>query len=227
MANMLIAEDNKQMNLILQDYAKKEGFEVFSAYNGKEALEIFKNQHIDIILLDVMMPILDGFEVCRQIRKESMVPIIMTTARSEDYDKIMGLDLGADDYVVKPFSPNEVMARVRAVFRRMPKPQENYLSIGNIKINSDERLALIDDKNIKLTKKEFDLLELFANNINRIYSRDKLLDMLWGWDYEGDARTVDTHVTRLRNKLKDANVKGFSIDTVWAVGYKGVKDDTQ
>lgn len=227
MANMLIAEDNKQMNLILQDYAKKEGFEVFSAYNGKEALEIFKNQHIDIILLDVMMPILDGFEVCRQIRKESMVPIIMTTARSEDYDKIMGLDLGADDYVVKPFSPNEVMARVRAVFRRMPKPQENYLSIGNIKINSDERLALIDGKNIKLTKKEFDLLELFANNINRIYSRDKLLDMLWGWDYEGDARTVDTHVTRLRNKLKDANVKGFSIDTVWAVGYKGVKDDTQ
>ena len=225
MRKILIADDNKQITTILSSYAKKEGLEPIIALDGAEALEKFsqQEQEISMVLLDVMMPKVDGFEVCRRLRKTSMVPIIMITARGEDYDKIMGLDIGADDYVIKPFSASEVMARVRAVLRRI-QPQEpatkNSLSMDNLFINLDKYAVQIDGEEVPLTKKEIELLWTLAKNHTKVFSRDNLLDSIWGIDYFGDSRTVDSHIKRLRAKLDKYEHEKWEIKTIWGVGYR-------
>ena len=225
MRKILIADDNKQITTILSSYAKKEGLEPIIALDGAEAIEKFsqQEQEISMVLLDVMMPKLDGFEVCRRLRKTSMVPIIMITARGEDYDKIMGLDIGADDYVIKPFSASEVMARVRAVLRRI-QPQEpaskNSLSMDNLFINLDKYAVQIDGEEVPLTKKEIELLWTLAKNHTKVFSRDNLLDSIWGIDYFGDSRTVDSHIKRLRAKLDKYEHEKWDIKTIWGVGYR-------
>ncbi len=223
MLKILIADDNKQITSILEEYAKKEGYIPKVALNGLEAIEMFKKHQPDIILLDVMMPAMDGFEVCREIRKTSNVPIIMITARGEDFEKIMGLDIGADDYIVKPFSPGEVMARVRAIMRRIANSDDKkhqVFSYGGLLINLDDFIVTVDDKNISLTKKETELLWTLATNKNKVFSRDNLLNSLWGYDYYGDSRTVDSHIKRLRSKLDEYDHKEWDIKTIWGVGYK-------
>lgn len=225
MKKILIADDNKQITTILSSYAKKEGLEPVIALDGAEALEKFQQQEAEIamVLLDVMMPKLDGFEVCRRLRQQSMVPIIMITARGEDYDKIMGLDIGADDYVIKPFSANEVMARVRAVLRRI-QPQEpaskNILTVDNLFINLDKYQVQINGEELPLTKKEIELLWTLAKNSTKVFSRDNLLDSIWGIDYFGDSRTVDSHIKRLRAKLDKYEHVRWDIKTIWGVGYR-------
>lgn len=206
MKKILIADDNKQITTILSGYAKKEGFEPVIALDGAEALDKYlQYEHeIAVVLLDVMMPEIDGFEVCRRLRKESMVPIIMITARGEDYDKIMGLDIGADDYVIKPFSAPEVMARVRAVLRRLGAQEPanaQTLSYANLYINLEKYAVQINGEEVPLTKKEIELLWTLAKNSTKVFSRDNLLDSIWGYDYFGDSRTVDSHIKRLRAKL--------------------------
>jgi len=222
MPKMLIADDNRQITSILEEYAKKEGYDVKIAYNGRQALDTFDKHKPDIVLLDVMMPIIDGFEVCRRIRKVSNVPLIMITARGEDFERIMGLDIGADDYIVKPFSPAEVMARVRAVMRRIGA--ENISSklfvYDNLKINMEDYIVAIDENNVSLTKKEIEILWTLAANKNKVFTRENLLNSLWGYDYYGDSRTVDSHIKRLRSKIDNFQHKNWEIKTIWGVGYK-------
>lgn len=225
MYNILIADDNNQIVSILSDYAKKEGFNVYTAYDGNEAIDLFSSTDFEIILLDVMMPKQDGFEVCKHIRKKSNVPIIMITARGEDFEKIMGLDIGADDYIVKPFSPKEVMARVRAILRRIEKTDLNKKSLttfeyDNLVINLDKYVASINSEVLSLTKKEIELLWLFATNKNKVYTRENLLDNIWGYDYLGDNRTVDSHIKRLRSKINKHSHPNWDVITVWGLGYK-------
>lgn len=223
MAIMLIADDNRQITSILEEYAKKEGYEVKIAYDGRQALEAFEKHKPDVVLLDVMMPMIDGFEVCRRIRKVSNVPVIMITARGEDFEKIMGLDIGADDYIVKPFSPGEVMARVRAVLRRIGRDEnqkQQIFSFDNLTINLDDYVVTIDGNGISLTKKEIEILWTLATNKNKVFSRENLLNSLWGYDYFGDSRTVDSHIKRLRAKLDKYEHKRWHIKTIWGVGYK-------
>lgn len=222
MAIMLIADDNRQITSILEEYAKKEGYEVKIAYNGRQALEAFNTYKPDIVLLDVMMPIMDGFEVCREIRKVSNVPVIMITARGEDFERIMGLDIGADDYIVKPFSPGEVMARVRAVMRRIgaDSVSSQLFIYDNLRINMEDYMVTIDNNNVSLTKKEIEILWTLAVNKNKVFTRDNLLNSLWGYDYYGDSRTVDSHIKRLRSKIDNFNHENWEIKTIWGVGYK-------
>lgn len=222
MLKILIVDDNKQITSILKEYAKKNGYKPIVAYDGLDALEKFEVEKPDILLLDVMMPGLDGFEVCKRIRKISNVPIIMVTARGEDYDRIMGLEIGADDYIVKPFSPGEVMARVKAIMRRIdPKEDlDNIFEYGNLKMNIDTYEAFIANEIISLTKKEFEILWTLGINKNIVFSRDKLLDSVWGYDYFGDNRTVDSHIKRLRSKIDKYDHPSWTIKTIWGVGYK-------
>lgn len=225
MKTILIADDNKQITMILSSYVKKEGWESLVALDGNEALELFEAHKNEIVavLLDAMMPGVDGFEVCRRLRKTSMVPIIMITARGEDYDKIMGLDIGADDYVIKPFSASEVMARIRAVLRRlnMQEPEsKNTLTYGNLFINIDKYEVQIDGADVPLTKKEIELLWTLAKNNTKVFSRDNLLDSIWGCDYFGDSRTVDSHIKRLRAKVDKYEHSTWEIKTIWGVGYR-------
>lgn len=225
MNKILIADDNKQITSILAGYARKEGLEPVIALDGKEALDAFAKygDEIVMILLDVMMPEVDGFEVCRCLRKESMVPIIMVTARGEDYDKIMGLDIGADDYILKPFSANEVMARVRAVLRRIQvqeQQKQNVYQTGSLFIDLDRYMVKINDEEVPLTKKEIELLWTLAKNKKKVFSRENLLDSIWGYDYYGDSRTVDSHIKRLRAKLDKYEHIGWEIKTIWGVGYR-------
>lgn len=223
MFKILIVDDNKQITSILEEYVKKEGYEPIIARDGEEALVKFKEEEPALILLDVMMPKMDGFEVCREIRKNSNIPIIIITARGEDFEKIMGLDIGADDYLVKPFSPKEVMARIRAILRRLKRDDEGGsqgLEFSNLKINIDDYQVLIDGQEVSLTKKELEILWLLVNNKNRVFSRDNILNSLWGYDYFGDNRTVDSHVKRLRSKLDAFKHDDWEIKTVWGVGYK-------
>lgn len=225
MNKILIADDNKQITSILAGYARKEGLDPVIALDGKEALDAFAKygDEIVMILLDVMMPEVDGFEVCRRLRKESMVPIIMVTARGEDYDKIMGLDIGADDYILKPFSANEVMARVRAVLRRIQvqeQQKQNVYQTGSLFIDLDRYMVKINDEEVPLTKKEIELLWTLAKNKTKVFSRENLLDSIWGYDYYGDSRTVDSHIKRLRAKLDKYEHIGWEIKTIWGVGYR-------
>lgn len=223
--NILIADDHRQITSILSEYAKKEGYTVSIANDGKEALSMFSKNTFDLVLLDVMMPEMDGFQVCREIRKTSTIPIIMVTARGEDFERIMGLDMGADDYIVKPFSPGEVMARIRAILRRIsPDPIEsqdkNILIYDNLTINIEEFTVLIEAEPVSLTKKEIEILYTMAKNPNKLFTRDNLLNSLWGYDYFGDARTVDSHIKRLRAKLDSYHHPNWEIKTVWGMGYK-------
>ncbi|MBO5198384.1 MAG: response regulator transcription factor [Lachnospiraceae bacterium] len=227
MSYILIADDNPDITDVLSNYAKKEGFVPVVAADGEEAEELFEKYQPVVVLLDVMMPKEDGYEVCRRIRAKSDVPVILITARGEDFEKIMGLDIGADDYIVKPFSPSEVMARVRAVMRRMAKSAENQekesgnvLKVANLTINLDEYTLYISDVKMSLTKKEIETMWTLAGNPNKVFTRDNLLDSLWGFDYFGDSRTVDSHIKRLRAKLDKVEHPQWSIKTIWGVGYK-------
>lgn len=225
MAYILIADDNPDITDILATYAEKEGMEPIIAADGEEALSKFEQYNPAVVLLDVMMPKEDGYAVCRKIRSKSNVPVILITARGEDFERIMGLDIGADDYIVKPFSPSEVMARVRAVLRRMTNvssdiKSENIISISNLVINLEEYSLYIDGKKMSLTKKEIETMWTLASNPNKVFTRDNLLDSLWGFDYFGDSRTVDSHIKRLRAKLDKAEHPSWSIKTIWGVGYK-------
>ena len=225
MNKILIADDNKQITTILASYVKKENLEPIVVFNGTDAVAKFHQykSEIAMVLLDVMMPEMDGFEVCRRLRKESMVPIIMITARGEDYDKIMGLDIGADDYVIKPFSPSEVMARIRAVLRRMQvveQQKHNTFSYDNLFIDLDKYTVQINNVDVPLTKKEIELLWTLAKNSTKVFSRDNLLDSIWGFDYVGDSRTVDSHIKRMRAKLDKYPHDSWDIKTIWGVGYR-------
>ncbi len=221
MNTILIADDNPKIARILSDFVKKEGWRPVVAVNGCEALEMTRSEDPAAVLLDVMMPEMDGFEVCRRIREESDVPVLMITARGEDYDRIMGLDTGADDYIVKPFSGGEVMARIRAILRRLGQDAGPKIrTVGNLTVNLDRYQAWIGEAEINLSKKELELLWTLISSPGRVYSRDTLLDMLWGFDYGGDSRTVDTHIKRLRAKLGKVSHPDWEIATVWGVGYK-------
>jgi len=223
MTRMLIADDTEAIVQILESYAKKEGYEVTVAHDGSQALTLALAEDFDIILLDVMMPKMDGFTVVREIRKESNVPILMITARGEDFERIMGLDIGADDYIVKPFSPGEVMARVKAILRRLDRAsadEKNHLRIANLMVDLDEYTVKVDDTKINLTKKEIDLLWTLASHPGRAFSRENLLNQCWGYNYYGDSRTVDSHMTRLRTKLDSIEHPLWTLKTIWGVGYK-------
>ena len=225
-AKMLIADDNKQITSILSNYARKEGLEPVVALDGEEALRLFDEHEPDIamVLLDVMMPKVDGFEVCRRLRGKSLVPVIMVTARGEDFEKIMGLDIGADDYIIKPFSAGEVLARVRAILRRMQPREEktahHIYRYSNLMIDLDKYAVTVNGSEVPLTKKEVELLWILAKNSSKVFSRDNLLDSLWGYDYYGDSRTVDSHIKRMRAKLDKFEHPGWEIKTIWGVGYR-------
>ena len=229
MAAILIADDNRQIVSILEEYAKKEGHTPYTAFDGQQALDLFYQLQPDVVLLDVMMPKIDGFEVCREIRKSSNTPVIMVTARGEDFERIMGLDIGADDYVIKPFSPGEVMARIRAVLRRISREEikkAQTAAFDNLHINMDEYAVSIDGRHVELTKKETEILWTLAVNKNKVFSRENLLNSLWGYEYFGDTRTVDSHIKRLRAKLEEYPHENWDIKTIWGVGYKfEVKDE--
>lgn len=222
--SILIADDHDDILEILQRYVSKEGYIPILAHDGDEAIQKFNEYSPILLLLDVLMPKKDGFEVCRQIRKNSNVPIIMITAKGEDGDRIMGLDIGADDYIVKPFSPAEVMARIRAVLRRIDISEEeeekDIIRFSGLEINISTYEVWVQEKNINLTKKEIEILWLLAGNPGKVFSRDTLLDRVWGYDYFGDARTVDTHIKRLRSKIDVSETLNWDIKTVWGVGYK-------
>lgn len=227
MAYILIADDNPDITDVLANYARKEELEPVIAVDGDDALIKFKEYNPCVVLLDVMMPKKDGYAVCREIREVSDTPVIIITARGEDFERIMGLDIGADDYIVKPFSPSEVMARVRAVLRRMTKTErtgsdENKLVIDNMTLNLEEYSLFIGEEKINLTKKEIETMWTLAKNPNKVFTRDNLLNSLWGYDYFGDSRTVDSHIKRLRAKIdsKDHPHPGWDIKTIWGVGYK-------
>ena len=224
MYNVLIADDNLQIVSILKEYCKKNNFNVTLAHDGEETLEKIRNNKFDIVLLDIMMPKKNGFDVCKEVRTFSNVPIIMITARGEDFERIMGLETGADDYIVKPFSPGEVIARIHAILRRViPNEninQEKIFSYDNLTINFSDFTVKISDENVFLTKKEIELLWLLSTNRNKVFTRENLLDSIWGYDYFGDSRTVDSHIKRLRAKLDNYEHETWNIKTIWGVGYK-------
>lgn len=224
MQYILIADDNEDITEVLGTYVVKEGFEPVIAKDGIEAFETFKKCNPAVVLLDIMMPGMDGYKVCKKIREISDVPIILVTAKGEDYERVMGLDIGADDYVVKPFSPSEVMARVRAVLRRMGRNEETsdkkVLTIGDLTINIEAYTVFVGAEKIPMTKKEVETMWILAENPSKVFTRDNLLDSLWGQDYFGDSRTVDSHIKRLRAKLDKVEHPGWEIKTIWGLGYK-------
>ena len=223
MGKVLVADDDKNICELLRLYLVKEGFQVVLAGDGEEALARFSAENPDIILLDVMMPRLDGWQVCREIRKKSECPIIMITAKGETFDKVLGLELGADDYVVKPFETKEIVARIKAVLRRTGQSAaENDIkevSYDKLVVNMTKYELKVDGKVVDTPPKELELLYHLASNPNRVYTRDQLLDEVWGFEYYGDSRTVDVHVKRLREKLEGVSDK-WTLKTVWGVGYK-------
>lgn len=224
MERVLIVDDNPDIREVLGTYAAKEGFEPITAKDGFEALDLFRKTSPAVILLDVMMPGMDGYRVCGRIRSESDVPIILITAKGEDYERVMGLDIGADDYIVKPFNANEVMARVRAVLRRMArveqKEEKKILSISNLTINIESYSVYVGAEKLPLTKKEVETMWILVENPSKVFTRDNLLDSLWGQDYFGDSRTVDSHIKRLRAKLDKVDHPDWEIKTIWGLGYK-------
>ena len=222
---VLIADDDAKIRELLELYLTKEGFAVEQAADGAEAILKAQQLKPDLIVLDVMMPVLDGMEVCRQVRKFSRVPVIMLTARVEDDDRILGLELGADDYVGKPFNPRELVARVKAVLRRVqvaeaPAAGNDVLKFPNLLINRQEYAATAGGNTMQLTAKEMDLLWHMASHPGRVFSREQLLESVWGYEYFGDTRTVDTHIKRIRHKLGVQEDGPWDIKTVWGVGYK-------
>ena len=218
---ILIVDDNEQIVQILAQYVKAEGWPCLTARSGEEALSLFDAAAPSLILLDIMLPGIDGMEVCRRIRSVSSVPILMITARDEDADRILGLDIGADDYIVKPFSPGEVMARIRAVLRRIPaeKGQET-LVIGTLSIHLPSLSVTLCGHRLSLTRREVELLYTLAASPGRVFTRDNLLTLVWGYEHVGNYRAVDSHIKRLRQKLDAYPHDFFTIATVWGTGYK-------
>lgn len=217
---ILIVEDEANIRELLRLYLEREGYTVLEAENGVEGIKKWKSDKPDMLLLDVMMPVMDGWEVCREIRAESDVPIIMLTAKGETADRVSGLEMGADDYIVKPFEMPEVIARVRAVFRRIaPDDAPEKLSFDNLVIDKQAYDLVIKGKRVDAPPKEIELLYFLASSPNRVFTRAQLLDEVWGFDYFGDTRTVDVHVKRLREKLEGVSDK-WELKTVWGVGYK-------
>ena len=221
---VLVVDDEKLIVKGIRFSLLQDGLEVDCAYDGEEALEMAKKTEYDLILLDVMLPKMDGFEVCQQVREFSDVPIIMLTAKGDDMDKILGLDYGADDYITKPFNILEVKARIKAIMRRGRKKDEkekegNVLEKHDMKIDRENRRVFIEGAEVNLTTKEFDVLELLATNPDKVYSREQLLELVWGSDYPGDARTVDVHIRRLREKIEKLPSNPKYVYTKWGVGY--------
>lgn len=221
---VLVVDDEKLIVKGIRYSLEQDGMAVEVAYDGRQALDMAQANTYDVILLDVMLPELNGFEVCQMIRDFSDVPIIMLTAKGDDMDKILGLEYGADDYITKPFNILEVKARIKAIMRRTAKRKEEpaqspMLVKGNMKIDCEGRRVFIGEKEINLTAKEFDVLELLAMNPNKVYSRENLLNLIWGYDYPGDARTVDVHIRRLREKIEMNPSEPKYVHTKWGVGY--------
>ena len=220
---VLVVEDDINIAELLRLYLQKDGFEVSHAADGGKAVEMAKEIQPDLVLLDIMLPVMDGWQVCRELRKTMKMPIIMLTAKGETEDKVSGLEMGADDYIVKPFEVKELLARVHAVLRRAGddgKPQSKKLTFDKLVINLDSYELIVDGKKIDTPPKEMELLYHLAATPNRVYTRNQLLDEVWGFDYFGDSRTVDVHIKRLREKLTGCEELGWSIKTVWSVGYK-------
>jgi DNA-binding response OmpR family regulator len=218
-SRVLVVDDERNIVQLVRLYLSKEGFEVDSAFDGKQALEKIHGHRPDLIVLDLMMPEMDGLTVCRELRKTSNVPIIILTARTDDVDKVVGLELGADDYVTKPFNPRELVARVKAVLRRsqgMAEPAE-VLEGGDLRLDVPRREAYLKNQPLTLRAKEFDLLTAFLQNEGLVMDRERLIQRVWGHDFYGDSRTIDVHVAWLREKLAGSNVQ---IQTVWGIGYK-------
>ncbi|MBL8154557.1 MAG: response regulator transcription factor [Anaerolineae bacterium] len=219
---IFLVDDEQHIIDLAQMYLEQEGWRVTSATDGAVALQRIMEETPSLVVLDLMLPGLDGWEVCRRVRAQSDVPIIMLTARADDIDKIVGLELGADDYMTKPFNPRELVARVKAILRRSekraaPAASDQPLTIGNLRIYPERRLVRVDERAVDLRMKEFDLLLTLAENRGIVFSREKLLDVVWGFDFAGETRTVDVHVAHLRHKLEGMTA---SIETVWGVGYK-------
>jgi len=222
---ILVVDDDGNICELLRLYLEKEGFHVIFAQDGESAVNAFKEHSPDLVLLDIMLPVLDGWQVCREIRKVSRVPIIMLTAKGEVFDKVLGLELGADDYVTKPFDTKEVLARVKAVLRRAENikdtagPALKEVRFDKLSVNLTNYELRVDGKKVDAPPKEMELLYYLASNPNRVFTRNQLLDEVWGFDYYGDSRTIDVHVKRLREKLEGVSDK-WSLQTVWSVGYK-------
>lgn len=217
---ILVVDDDNNLCRLLEIYLKKEGYKVFLAKNGAEALDKFHELNPNLVVLDIMLPELDGWEVCQEIRSSSNTPILMLTAKGEKDDKVKGLDIGADDYVTKPFDPDELVARVKAILRRTKDQDKEFLSFPNLTIDHKKHKVELKGKELELAPKEYDLLYFLAKNEKRVFSREQLLDQVWGFDFIGDIRTVDSHIKRLRNKV-DQKIKDYDyLHTVWGVGYK-------
>ena len=221
---VLVVDDERLIVKGIRFSLEQDGMEVDCAYDGEEAMEAAKMKEYDVVLLDVMLPKLSGFEVCQQIREFSAMPIIMLTAKGDDMDKILGLEYGADDYITKPFNILEVKARIKAIIRRSAKSSAAHedsktISFNDMKIDCENRRVYISNKEVNLTAKEFDLLELLVYNPNKVYSRENLLNIVWGYDYPGDVRTVDVHIRRLREKIESNPSEPKYIHTKWGVGY--------
>ena len=219
---ILVVDDEQLLVKGIKFNLENEGYQVETAFDGKKALELARNNNYDLIILDLMMPEIDGLECCMKIREFSNVPIIMLTARGEDADKIIGFECGADDYITKPFNILELKARIRAMLRRAgggQARQENTITIGNLTLDTDQRIALRHGEAVELTAKEYDLIELLMKNPRRVYSRENLMNVVWGYSYAGDYRTVDVHIRRLREKLEDIPAEPAYIMTKWGVGY--------
>jgi DNA-binding response OmpR family regulator len=228
MTTILVAEDEPEMNALVRQHLEDEGHRVVQAFDGPTAVTLAQQEHPDLVILDWMLPKLDGLEVCRRLRRQSIVPILMLTARAEEVDRVLGLEVGADDYLTKPFSIRELLARVRAILRRVELMRDSgagatddsppVLVDGSLRIDVGEHVASVDGRTVDLTPKEFDLLVLLVTNAGRAFARDYLLEKVWGFDYAGlDTRTVDTHVLRLRKKLGALDER---LETVWGIGYR-------
>lgn len=220
--NILLADDESKIREVVTKYLNREGFSVEQAEDGAQALALFHKKNWDLVILDIMMPKTDGIKVCQEIRKTSQVPVVMLTALNDEIDRILGLEIGADDYVGKPFSPRELVARIKAILRRttsLPSSEKIVIDYPGITINLLTRMVTAHGQEIYLTPKEFDLLALMARNAGRVFTRELLLEEIWSMDYFGDLRTVDTHIKRLREKFKSLDIPSY-INTVWGVGYK-------
>lgn len=219
MLNILVAEDDLRILRLISDFLKNDNYNVYQAANGKEALDIFKKEKISLVILDIMMPIYDGWHVCKEIRKESDIPILILTAKDSDSDELFGFDSGADEYISKPFNPVLLLARVKNLLKRVEvqKQKTNLLNYEDISLDMDNKLMIINNETIELKPKEYDLIVLFIKNKGRLFERENLLDLVWGYDYLGDPRTLDTHINRLRNKLGE---KSYLLKTVRGFGYK-------
>ncbi len=219
---ILVVDDEERIRALVRLYLEREGYEVEEAEDGRAALDHFHKKNYALIILDLMMPEVDGWRVCREVRETSAIPIIMLTARGEEFDRVLGFELGADDYLVKPFSTKELVARVKALLRRSAGPidkNSNKLSFGSLTIDKERHEVAIGKEIVGLTPREFELLYFLAKNPGRVFSREQLMETVWGYDYYGDARTVDTHVKKIREKISDQQVKS-ALATVWGVGYK-------